>query len=86
MHPDAAPCNLRETDFLHRAFHVRESPMSGKGDSGRPLRGIGDAAKAAFLAGLRRGESREDAAAAAGFSLMGLYGARGRDPVFKAVT
>ncbi|HVQ08470.1 MAG TPA: hypothetical protein VMS43_08535 [Allosphingosinicella sp.] len=40
--------------------------------------------KAAFLAGLRRGESREDAAYAAGFSLMGFYGARGRDPAFKA--
>lgn len=58
--------------------------MSGKDDSRRPQRLIDAAAKAAFLAGLRRGESREDAAFAAGFSLMGFYGARSRDPAFKA--
>ncbi|HMG46553.1 MAG TPA: hypothetical protein VK614_03735 [Allosphingosinicella sp.] len=50
---------------------------------GAPRR-IDVAAKAAFLAGLRRGESREDAAFAAGFSLMGFYGARRRDPAFSA--
>jgi hypothetical protein len=55
--------------------------MSGKGDS-RGQRFIDDGAKA--VAGLRRGEAREDAAVAAGFSLMGLYGARHRDPAFRA--
>ena len=54
-------------------------------DDSRPgQRRIDAAAKATFLAGLRRGESREDAAFAAGFSLMGFYGARNRDPAFKA--
>ncbi|WP_166036596.1 hypothetical protein [Sphingosinicella sp. YJ22] len=47
-------------------------------------RRIGDSARAAFLAALRRGARREDAAAEAGFSLMGFYGARRRDPVFAA--
>jgi hypothetical protein len=47
-------------------------------------RHIGAAAKAQFLAALRRGEGREDAAFAAGFSLMGFYGARRRDPAFRA--
>ncbi|MEA3014714.1 MAG: hypothetical protein QOD42_3259 [Sphingomonadales bacterium] len=58
--------------------------MSGKDDSRWPQRRIDAAAKAAFLGSLRRGERREDAAAAAGFSMMGFYGARGRDPAFKA--
>lgn len=58
--------------------------MSGKDDSRGPQRRIDAAAKHAFLAGLGRGERREDAAAAAGFSLTGFYGARGRDPAFKA--
>jgi hypothetical protein len=58
--------------------------MSEKDESRPGQRRIDAAAKAAFLAGLRRGERREDAAAAAGFSIMGFYGARARDPVFKA--
>jgi hypothetical protein len=58
--------------------------MSRNGDSRGPRRRIDEAAKAEFLAGLRRGESREDAALAAGFSLMGFYGARSRDRAFKA--
>jgi hypothetical protein len=59
--------------------------MNGKRTSpGRPQRSIGPGAKAAFLAGLREGLCREDAAAAAGFSLTGFYGARRRDPVFAA--
>jgi hypothetical protein len=58
--------------------------MSGGDDSRRGQRPIDGAAKAAFLAALRRGDRREDAAEAAGFSLMGFYGARARDPVFKA--
>lgn len=47
-------------------------------------RQIDASAKAAFLAGLREGLRREDAAAAAGFSLMGFYNARARDPEFAA--
>ena len=58
--------------------------MSGKDESRPRQRFIDAAAKAAFLARLRRGESREDAAFAAGFSLMGFYNARARDPAFKA--
>jgi hypothetical protein len=52
-------------------------------DSDRGKRRIDEAAKAAFLAALRGGARREDAAEATGFSLMGFYGARSRDPVFK---
>jgi len=58
--------------------------MSGKAVSRLVPRRIGAAAKAEFLAGLCRGEPREDAAAAAGFSLTGFYRARRRDPVFAA--
>jgi hypothetical protein len=58
--------------------------MSGNDDSRAPQRRIDEPAKATFLAGLHRGESREDAAFAAGFSLMGFYGARSRDSAFKA--
>jgi hypothetical protein len=58
--------------------------MSGKDESRRRQRFIDAAAKAAFLAGLRRGESREDAAFIAGFSLMGFYNVRARDPAFRA--
>jgi hypothetical protein len=58
--------------------------MSGKEDPGARQRRIDAAAKTQFLAALRQGESREDAAAAAGFSLMGFYGARRRDPAFAA--
>ena len=55
-----------------------------KPESNTPPHRIDAAVKAEFLAALRRGERREDAAAALGFSLMGLYGARRRDPAFKA--
>jgi hypothetical protein len=58
--------------------------MSGKDDSRGRRRSIGAPAKARFVAALRGGARREDAAAEAGFSLMGFYGARGRDPGFKA--
>ena len=58
--------------------------MDGQGDSGRPARRLIDAAaKALFLAALRAGASREAAAAAAGFPLTSLYGARRRDPVLR---
>ncbi len=57
--------------------------MSAMRDRGGQRR-IDAAAKAAFLNGLREGLRREDAAAAAGFSLMGFYNARARDPEFAA--
>ena len=50
----------------------------------RPQRRIDAEAKRLFLAALRRGAAREDAAAAAGFSLTGFYGQRRRDPAFAA--
>lgn len=56
--------------------------MSDTDDSGAGSPRIDAAAKAAFLAALRRGARREDAAAEAGFSLMGFYGARRRDSLF----
>jgi hypothetical protein len=56
--------------------------MSGTGDSRGVQKRIGAEAKASFLEALRGGASREDAAIAAGFSLMGFYGARRRDPAF----
>lgn len=58
--------------------------MHGTDDSRGPSRCIGDAAKSAFLDALRAGARREDAAAGAGFSLTGFYGARRRDPDFAA--
>ena len=57
--------------------------MSGRTPK-RPQPCIGPPAKAAFLAGLRDGLTREESAAAAGFSLTGFYGARRRDPAFAA--
>lgn len=57
--------------------------MHGSLDS-RPPRRIDAAAKAVFLAALRRGAPREDAAAQAGFSLTGFYGARRHDAQFAA--
>ena len=53
-------------------------------DSPRPQRFIDAAAKTAFLAALRKGAPREDAAAGTGFSLTGFYGQRRRDPDFAA--
>jgi len=50
----------------------------------RPQRFIDAAAKATFIAVLVRGARREDAADEAGFSLMGFYNARSRDPAFAA--
>jgi hypothetical protein len=57
--------------------------MHGTRDS-RPPRRIDAAAKATFLATLRRGVAREDAATETGFSLTGFYGARRHDPAFAA--
>ena len=57
--------------------------MHGTIDS-RPLRRIHVAAKRIFIAALRRGVAREDAAAEAGFSLTGFYGQRRHDPQFAA--
>lgn len=58
--------------------------MNDRDDPLPHQRCIDVAAKAGFLADLRRGARREDAAADAGFSLMGFYGARRRDPAFKS--
>jgi hypothetical protein len=58
--------------------------MTGSTSDSPPAPRIDSAAKAALLAGLREGLAREDAAAAAGFSLTGFYGARRRDPAFAA--
>lgn len=58
--------------------------MSRNGDSHGAQPRIDAAAKTVFLTALRSGARREDAAAEAGFSLMGFYGARRRDPVFAA--
>lgn len=58
--------------------------MSRHGDSAPPRRRrIEAAAKADFLAALRAGGAREDAAAATGFTLKGFYTARRRDPLFR---
>lgn len=58
--------------------------MDAQPESRAPQRRIEAAAKAAFLAALRRGVTREDAAAETGFSLTGFYGQRRRDPQFAA--
>jgi hypothetical protein len=74
----------RETEWselrLAFSFYLCSYPSM----TGKMQRSIDAAAKAQFLAALRRGESRKDAAFAAGFSLMGFYGARRRDLVFRA--
>ena len=54
---------------------------AGRG-SGGPRRRIEGAAKARFLAALRAGEHRDEAARKGGHSWRGFYGARRRDPVF----
>jgi hypothetical protein len=58
-----------------------ETRKEERGEGG--ARRIDGAAKAAFLAAVRDGERLEEAAAAAGFTLDGLYGARRRDAVFR---
>lgn len=58
--------------------------MDQQSDSGPPPRRLIDGeAKSRFLTGLRAGAARDAAAAAAGFPLKSLYGARRRDPVFR---
>ena len=54
--------------------------MAGKADSTR--RRIDEAAKLCFLAGLRAGLNRDDAASQAGFTANAFYDAARRDPVF----
>lgn len=54
--------------------------MGERRDSGR--RWIGAAARAAFVAALRDGCGRNEAAEAAGFTLRAFYRVRDRDPVF----
>ena len=59
--------------------------MSGGSDSGRPGRRLIDAgAKAGFVADLRAGVSRDEAARRAGFSAEAFYGARKRDALFRS--
>jgi hypothetical protein len=53
----------------------------GASNPGR--RPIDTAVKSQFVAALRRGRPREVAAAAVGFPLQSLYGARSRDPLFR---
>lgn len=58
--------------------------MSGEGDS-RPWKPpIGAAAKAAFLAALRSGAPRQEAAAAGGYALNSFYRVARGDPAFRA--
>jgi hypothetical protein len=59
--------------------------MSRADESGgnAPRRRIDAAAKARFLAGLRAGETRAEAAAGSGFSWRAFYQVRRRDPVFE---
>jgi hypothetical protein len=54
-----------------------------EGDSGKRRRLIGQDAKLRFLAALRAGAHRDEAALASGFPLKSLYGARRRDPLFR---
>ena len=70
--------------FLHPASCAPESPMSDRCDSRGSPRRIDAEASRRFVAALRSGASREDAAVAAGFSLMGFYTARRHDPAFAA--
>jgi hypothetical protein len=56
--------------------------MGQRSDSTPPRRRIGGEAKAAFVAGLRAGLSRDAAAAQAGFTANGFYYARARDTLF----
>jgi hypothetical protein len=56
--------------------------MGGRNDSGR--RRIDGAVKARFVEALRAGVTRDEAAAAQGFSASSFYLARWRDPLFKA--
>jgi hypothetical protein len=58
--------------------------MDQQSDSPRPPRRLVDTpVKSRFVAQLRRGRTREEAAAAAGFPLQSLYAARARDPLFR---
>jgi len=59
--------------------------MSGTGDSGRRWKPpIGAAAKAAFLAAMRSGAPRHEAAAAGGYALNSFYRVARSDLVFRA--
>jgi hypothetical protein len=58
--------------------------MGGGSDSGRPeRRRVDTAAKAAFLAAIRDGAPRDEAAERAGFTSEAFYYQRKRDPVFR---
>jgi hypothetical protein len=57
--------------------------MDPRIDSPPPRRLIDTEVKARVVAALRRGASREEVAAEAGFALNSLYNARDRDPLFR---
>jgi hypothetical protein len=57
--------------------------MDGEGDSRPPRRRVDEAARLAFLAALRDGAPRDEAAARAGFTSAAFYYARERDPLFR---
>lgn len=57
--------------------------MGGNSDSRAPRRRVDSAAKEAFLAALRGGARRGEAAKQAGFASQAFYYARKRDPVFR---
>lgn len=61
---------------------MSDNGQSAGGRAGR--RAIDGEAKAAFLALVRGGTALAGAAGALGFSLDGFYGARARDPLFRA--
>lgn len=58
--------------------------MGGETDSKAPRRSIDRAAKARFVAALRTGTLRDEAAAVEGFSSQAFYCARKRDPLFRS--
>jgi len=58
--------------------------MDRQSDSRPKRRLIDTGVKARFVGALRRGVSREAAAAEAGFPLQSLYAARARDPLFRS--
>lgn len=58
--------------------------MSGAGESRRGKPPIGAEAKAAFLAALRAGAPRQEAAAAGGYALNSFYRVARGDPAFRA--
>ena len=61
----------------------KASDSQGRGGAGTGRRRVDEAAKENFLAALRDGVARDEAAARAGFTSEAFYCARKRDPVFR---